>query len=112
MDTIEKTSPNLRYLQPTLWLRNVSGQFLGVVAADPFQRDGAGRGALLATLTAMAKNRIQSRWYRQTDQGCIGFRPKAILYGEYCGRISFQQRLTGHCRSLRGFNAKLYAICL
>ena len=31
MDTIEKTSPNLRYLQPPLLLRNESGRFVRVV---------------------------------------------------------------------------------
>ena len=45
MDTIEKTSPNLRYLQPPLLLRNVSGHFLRVVPGEAFQRDWAGRGA-------------------------------------------------------------------
>jgi enediyne biosynthesis protein E4 len=45
MDTIEKTSPNLRYLEPPLLLRNVSGHFVRVVPGEAFQRDAAGRGA-------------------------------------------------------------------
>lgn len=45
MDTIEKTSPNLRYLEPPLLLRNVSGRFTRVIAGEVFQRDWAGRGA-------------------------------------------------------------------
>ena len=40
MDTIEKTSPNLRYLQPPLLLRNESGHFVRVVPGDAFQTDG------------------------------------------------------------------------
>jgi hypothetical protein len=45
MDTIEKTSPNLRYLQPPLLLRNESGRFVRVVPGPVFQMDWAGRGA-------------------------------------------------------------------
>jgi hypothetical protein len=45
MDTIEKTSANLRYLQPPLLLRNESGHFVRVVAGDVFKTDWAGRGA-------------------------------------------------------------------
>ena len=45
MDTIEKTSPNLRYLEPPLLLRNLSGHFVRVLAGEVFQRDWAGRGA-------------------------------------------------------------------
>jgi hypothetical protein len=45
MDTIEKTSANLRYLQPPLLLRNESGHFARVVAGDAFKMDWAGRGA-------------------------------------------------------------------
>ena len=45
MDTIEKTSPNLRYLEPPLLLRNVSGHFSTVLAGEVFQREWAGRGA-------------------------------------------------------------------
>ncbi len=45
MDTIEKTSPNLRYLQPPLLLRNESARFVRVVPGAVFQTDWAGRGA-------------------------------------------------------------------
>jgi hypothetical protein len=45
MDTIEKTSPNLTYLQPPLLLRNESGRFVRVFPGDVFRRDWAGRGA-------------------------------------------------------------------
>ena len=50
MDTIEKTSPNLRYLQPPLLLRNESGRFARVDAGDAFQQDWAGRGAAFGDL--------------------------------------------------------------
>ncbi len=50
MDTIEKTSPNLRYLQPPLLLRNESGRFARVMAGDVFQQDWAGRGAAFGDL--------------------------------------------------------------
>jgi hypothetical protein len=50
MDTIEKTAPNLRYLQPPLLLRNEAGRFLRVSPGEAFQRDGAGRGAALGDL--------------------------------------------------------------
>jgi hypothetical protein len=45
MDTIEKTSPNLRYMQPPLLLRNESGHFVRVAPGDAFQIPWAGRGA-------------------------------------------------------------------
>jgi hypothetical protein len=45
MDTIEKTSPNLKYMEPPLLLRNQSGHFSRVVAGNVFQQDWAGRGA-------------------------------------------------------------------
>jgi len=45
MDTIEKTSPNLRYMQPPLLLRNESGHFARIVPGDVFKIDWAGRGA-------------------------------------------------------------------
>jgi len=45
MDTIEKTSPNLRYLQPPLLLKNENGRFVRVVAGDVFKTEWAGRGA-------------------------------------------------------------------
>ena len=50
MDTIEKTSPNLRYLQPPLLLRNEPGRFVRVLAGDAFQKDWAGRGAAFGDL--------------------------------------------------------------
>jgi hypothetical protein len=50
MDTIEKTSPNLRYLQPPLLLRNESGRFVRVLAGEVFQQDRAGRGAAFGDL--------------------------------------------------------------
>jgi hypothetical protein len=45
MDTIEKTSPQLRYLEPPLLLRNVSGHFVRVMPGEVFHRYWAGRGA-------------------------------------------------------------------
>jgi hypothetical protein len=50
MDTIEKTSPNLRYLEPPLLLRNQSGHFTRVLAGEVFQREWAGRGAAFGDL--------------------------------------------------------------
>ena len=50
MDTIEKTSPNLRYLQPPLLLRNESGRFVRVLAGEVFEQDWAGRGAAFGDL--------------------------------------------------------------
>jgi enediyne biosynthesis protein E4 len=45
MDTIEHTSPNLRYLEPPLLLHNESGHFVTVTPGEAFQSDWAGRGA-------------------------------------------------------------------
>jgi hypothetical protein len=50
MDTIEKTAPNLKYLQPPLLLRNESGHFTRVVPGAVFQADWAGRGAAFGDL--------------------------------------------------------------
>ena len=50
MDTIEKTAPNLRYLQPPLLLRNESGRFSRVMPGDVFQGEWAGRGAAFGDL--------------------------------------------------------------
>ena len=50
MDTIEKTAPNLRYLQPPLLLRNESGRFVRVSPGDVFQGEWAGRGAAFGDL--------------------------------------------------------------
>jgi enediyne biosynthesis protein E4 len=45
MDTIQKTSPNLRYMEPPLLLRNQNGHFSRVVPGEMFEREWAGRGA-------------------------------------------------------------------
>ena len=50
MDTIEKTAPNLKYLQPPLLLRNESGRFVRVVPGEVFEQDWAGRGAAFGDL--------------------------------------------------------------
>jgi hypothetical protein len=50
MDTIEKTSPNLSYLQPPLLLRNEAGRFSRVMPGEAFQRSWAGRGAAFGDL--------------------------------------------------------------
>src|SRR5260370_9761491 len=41
----EKTSPNLKYQEPPLLLRNESGHFVRVIAGEVFRQDWAGRGA-------------------------------------------------------------------
>jgi hypothetical protein len=50
MDTIQKTAPNLRYLEPPLLLRNQTGHFSRVVAGEAFEREWAGRGAAFGDL--------------------------------------------------------------
>ena len=50
MDTIEKTAPNLRYLQPPLLLRNESGRFVKVSPGQIFRTEWAGRGAAFGDL--------------------------------------------------------------
>jgi len=50
MDTIEKTSPHLKYLEPPLLLRNESGRFVRVLPGDAFKIDRAGRGAAFGDL--------------------------------------------------------------
>jgi hypothetical protein len=45
MDTIEKTSPNLKYMQPPLLLHNESGHLVRVTPGEVFQKEWAGRGA-------------------------------------------------------------------
>ncbi len=50
MDTIEKTAPNLTYLQPPLLRRNESGRFVRVVPGDAFRKPWAGRGAAVGDL--------------------------------------------------------------
>jgi hypothetical protein len=50
MDTIEKTSPNLKYLQPPLLLRNEKGRFSRVSPGEAFEKEWAGRGAAFGDL--------------------------------------------------------------
>jgi hypothetical protein len=50
LDTIEKTAPNLRYLQPPLLLRNDSGRFVRVSPGEVFHKSWAGRGAAFGDL--------------------------------------------------------------
>lgn len=50
IDTIERTSPNLHYLEPPLLLRNQAGHFSRVIAGDVFQKAWAGRGAAFGDL--------------------------------------------------------------
>ena len=50
MDTIEKTSPNLSYLEPPLLMRNDAGRFTRVVPGEVFQKEWAGRGAAFGDL--------------------------------------------------------------
>jgi hypothetical protein len=50
MDTIEKTSPNLRYEQPPLLLRNESGRFTRAAAGPALEQPWAGRGAAFGDL--------------------------------------------------------------
>ena len=50
MDTIAKTSPNLRYEQPPLLLRNESGHFVRAAAGEALEKDWAGRGAAFGDL--------------------------------------------------------------
>jgi enediyne biosynthesis protein E4 len=50
MDTIDKTSPNLAYLQPPLLLHNESGRFTRVTPGALFEKSWAGRGAAFGDL--------------------------------------------------------------
>jgi enediyne biosynthesis protein E4 len=50
MDTIQLTSPNLRYRQPPLLLRNEGGRFVRITPGEAFQQDRAGRGAAFGDL--------------------------------------------------------------
>jgi hypothetical protein len=50
MDTIEKTAPNLKYLQVPLLMRNESGRFRRVAPGEVFERFWAGRGAAFGDL--------------------------------------------------------------
>jgi enediyne biosynthesis protein E4 len=78
MDTIEKTSPNLRYLQPPLLLRNESGHFMRVVPGEAFQTGWAGRGAALGDIDndgdtdVIVSNAGQSAYVLRNDGGNRG----------------------------------------
>ena len=50
LDTIEKTAPNLRYMQPPLLLRNESGRFVRAAAGAAMEQVWAGRGAAFGDL--------------------------------------------------------------
>ncbi len=50
MDTIEKTSPNLSYLEPPLLMRNEAGRFTRVEPGEVFRQVWAGRGAAIGDL--------------------------------------------------------------
>jgi hypothetical protein len=50
MDTIHLTSPNLKYMQPPLLMRNESGHFKRVILGPAFQTEWAGRGAAFGDL--------------------------------------------------------------
>ena len=50
MDTIQLTSPNLKYMQPPLLLRNESGHFKRVILGPAFETEWAGRGAAFGDL--------------------------------------------------------------
>ena len=45
MEAIEQTSPNVKYLEPPLLLKNGPGHFVRVLAGDVFRKEWAGRGA-------------------------------------------------------------------
>jgi hypothetical protein len=50
MDTIEHTSPNLKYMEPPLMLRNEAGHFVRVFPGAAFKSEWAGRGAAFGDL--------------------------------------------------------------
>jgi hypothetical protein len=50
MDTIEKISPNLKYRQPPLLLRNESGRFVKAAAGEAFEVSWPARGAAFGDL--------------------------------------------------------------
>ncbi len=50
MDNIQVTSPNLKYLQPPLLLRNLKGRFSAIDAGAALKTPWAGRGAAFGDL--------------------------------------------------------------
>ena len=60
MDTIEKTSPNLRYQQPPLLMRNESGRFVRVTPARSSSRTGPAAARPSATSTTTATSTSSS----------------------------------------------------
>jgi len=56
MDTIEQTSPNLKYLEPPLLLKNESGHFVRVLPGAVFQKNGpaGARRSAISTTTVMS----------------------------------------------------------
>ena len=50
MDNIEQTTPNIRYLQPPLLLRNTAGRFAAVDGGPGLKKSLAGRGAAFGDL--------------------------------------------------------------
>ena len=75
MDTIEKTSPNLRYQQPPLLLRNESGRFVRVLPGEAFKIEWAGRGAAFGDIDndgdidIVVSNAGQSAYVLRNDGG-------------------------------------------
>src|SRR5437879_7092339 len=53
MGTIEHTSPDMKYLELPLLLKNESGHFVRVLAGDVFQKEWAGRGAAFGDIDTM-----------------------------------------------------------
>jgi hypothetical protein len=75
MDTIEKTSPNLKYQQPPLLLRNESGRFVRVLPGEAFKIEWAGRGAAFGDIDndgdidIVVSNAGQSAYVLRNDGG-------------------------------------------